>query len=310
MATIPDSVKAQLDADWTGAGGTEPKYYVEEDYRTEPQLGDDVVLILSGTLKTDTRPINDTYSDHYHTIDLIVSTITSEDRLKELSDEVVRILNATAIANINYQRIINRKRVTTKNQNLFVYQEIITVDLREFVASSAAAYGAGATGDFIVTGDIKSSTSYSHEEALMLGSANAAWVPLSLDLVNVVGKAEGTGFTIRNVDGTDITLQYTLNLPTTKGSLKLYVSGIQTGLFDADANDYITQMTVRGLVYNGQTALEDHTTNYTTPAKVEHTFTAVDCSSYDAILLGMQLFCTDAGQIDIMFTNLRCYYDT
>ena len=111
MTTIPDSIKAQLDADWTAAGGAEPTYFVSEDFRTNPPLGKDGLWIPTETLKTDVRPVNDTYANHNHTIDLIVNTITSEDRLKELSDEVVRILNATAIASMTYQRITNRKRV-------------------------------------------------------------------------------------------------------------------------------------------------------------------------------------------------------
>ena len=154
MATIPDSVKAQLDADWTGAGGAEPTYYVEEDFRTKPPLGQDAIWIMSRTLDTGARPINDTFVTEEHVLELVVNTQTSADRLKEISDEVVRILNATAITDITYQRMKSRHRNSGELENIWVYQEVITYDLKQQMKSSTAAYGAGATGPFAVVGDL------------------------------------------------------------------------------------------------------------------------------------------------------------
>jgi hypothetical protein len=326
MTTIPDSVKAQLDADWTGAGGTEPDYYVEEDYRTEPPLGDDVVLILSGTLKTDTRPLNDTYADHYHTIDLVVSSKTSEDRLKELSDEVVRILNATAIANINYQRITNRKRVTTKYQNLFVYQEIVTVDLREFVSSSASAYGTGTTGDFAVVGNLtvggtasitgvttftdETLTSTQIADLLMFGSANAAWVPMVMEGGSSNAHWYVNAEHIINATATDLYYMFRLPLPPTKGSLKLYISGVRVGIDTADADDYISEILMKGDVYDTTTNILLDSTNYNSSQRVENTFAAHDCSGYDTVHLTLLTFVTDAAGLKTSFVTARCYYDT
>ncbi len=180
MTTIPASVKAQLDADWTGAGGAEPPYYVAEDYRTNPPLGGDSIWILDNT-DVDPQIVNDTFVNEFLTIDIVV-TATTADRLKEIGDEVVRILNASRVANITYQRYKRRRNVSGVDVNkVFINQEIIQYDMREQMKSSAAAYGAGATGDFVVLGDILSSTSFSHEEALMLGSAMPHGFPVLLN---------------------------------------------------------------------------------------------------------------------------------
>ena len=143
MATIPDSVKAQLDADWTGAGGAEPAYYVEEDFRTNPPLGEDAVWIMSSTLDTDSETINDKFATEKHVLEMVVNTLTSEDRLKELGDEVVRILNATAITDITYQRLKRRKITSGVEKGVFNYQEVITYDLQQQMKDSAASFGPG-----------------------------------------------------------------------------------------------------------------------------------------------------------------------
>lgn len=300
MATIPDSVKARLDADWTGAGGAEPTYYVEEDFRTNPPLGKDAVWIMSSTLDTDPRPFNDKYTNEYHILEMVVNTLTSEDRLKELSDEVVRILNATTITDITYQRLKKRRIVSGVDKGVFNYQELITYDLRQQMKSSTAAYGSGATGDFTITGDlivggddIKDSSSATvisfdgagaidvlaapHalltdttltgaylEDLLMFGSANAAWVPLVMFAAREFSYIRGTGGGLmQNVGADDITLELSLPLPTNKGGLKLYISSLKFGVADADATDYITTVRVYGM--NGNSAgaqLDIDTTNH------------------------------------------------
>ena len=295
MTTIPDSIKAQLDADWAiGTGGVEPTYYVSEDFRTNPPLGKDGLWIPTETLKTDVRPVNDTYANHNHTIDLIVNTITSEDRLKELADEVVRILNATAITDMTYQRITNRKRVSGDYNGIWVYQEIITVDMREQMATSAAAYGAGAGTNL--------------DDLLMYGSAHAAWVPCIFELPSIASSVIGTGANLTNVAALDPVVAYVCPLPTVKGSLKLYTSGVRVGISDADADDFLNQVVVRGTTYAGITNLNNDTTDYTSAQRVEQTFVAVDCSTYDQLLVSLVLACATGGELDINYVTLRCYY--
>jgi len=300
MTTIPDSIKAQLDADWTAAGGAEPTYFVSEDFRTNPPLGKDGLWIPTETLKTDVRPVNDTYANHNHTIDLIVNTIEDEDRLKELADEVVRILNATAIASMTYQRITNRKRVSGDYNGIWVYQEIITVDMREQMATSASAYGIGTTST-ILAGLL---------DLTMWGSANAAWVPCVFEVSTTAGKLINSGQNLSNLDGTDIWTLHTLPIPMLKGTLKLYITGLRVGLYDADDGDYITGAYVAGQKYNAASDLfiSDATDYKTAQTLITYTCAAKDCSAFDAVRVTLSLFCTDNVALDISSISLRCYY--
>ena len=294
MTTIPDSIKAQLDADWTAAGGAEPTYFVSEDFRTNPPLGKDGLWIPTETLKTDVRPVNDTYANHNHTIDLIVNTITSEDRLKELADEVVRILNATAITDMTYQRITNRKRVSGDYNGIWVYQEIITVDMREQMATSAAAYGAGAGTNL--------------DDLLMYGSAHAAWVPCVLEMSTVPSKLQAQSNFVSNVDAQDEYTTHVLALPTNKGSLKLYVTGLRVIVADADATNLVSHAYILGMKETGGSILLNDATDRITQGDYEYALANTDVSSYDYVVVNLFLVVADANALDIGTPLLKCYY--
>ena len=297
MTTIPDSIKAQLDADWTAAGGAEPTYFVSEDFRTNPPLGKDGLWIPTETLKTDVRPVNDTYANHNHTIDLIVNTTTSEDRLKELSDEVVRILNATAIASMTYQRITNRKRVSGDYNGIWVYQEIITVDMREQMATSAAAYGAGAGTNL--------------DDLLMYGSAHAAYVPCAYEDAYPVGKAQHVAVEIRNTDNTDVMMTFSCPLPTVKGSLKLYLTNLRVSLQDADANNLLDYAIVYGVSTSATTALKtDDTDRIAAGEYISAISPAVDASSYNSITVKLYAVVDTGAAFGLTGVEIEGYYDT
>jgi hypothetical protein len=285
--------------------------------------------------------VNDTYVNEVHTIDLIVNTATDEDRLKELSDEVVRILGATVITGATYQRVKKRQNISDKKT--FNFQELLKVDIREHMKSSASAYGAGATGDFTITGDlivggddIKDSSSATvisfngagaidtlaapHalltdttltgaqlEDLLMFGSANAAWVPCIFQVESPKSEVYGA-YSIRNVGANDQNLSYVLPLPTNKGGLKLYISGIRVGIIGANGTNFITRMRVYGLVYNTVTTLDDDTTDYNSAQLVDESFAAVDCSSHNQIVVQLDTTVANAGALNIVFVELECYY--
>ena len=299
MATIPDSVQATITAGWTGAGGAEPTYYVSEDFRTDPPLGKDGIWIPTVTLKTKIQGVNDTYSNKLHTLEVIVNTQTDEDRLKEIADEVERVLNATAITGATYQKVIDRKSNVGQYKGIWVYQEILVVDIREQLASSASAYG----------GTAPSLTQAQLEDLLMYGSANAAWVPCAFEGGNVQADYEinVTG-TITNTGAGAMGLIFTLPYPPTKGSLKLYVSGTEVGLDDADASNFVTAVYVLGITFDTQAVIDVVGTNLTTIAAHQDTFTAVDCSSYDKVIVNVECTNPNAGNLDISYVTIRCYY--
>ena len=314
MATIPDSVKAQLDADWTAAGGAEPTYYVSEDFRTNPPLGQDAVWIPTETLDTRIEAVNDTYANKLHTLNIIVNTQTSEDRLKELADEVERILNATAITGMTYQKVKTRRNISDKRKKH--YQELLVLDMREHLSSSASAHGAGTTGDFAVVGDLTvggtltTATQAQIDDLLMFGSANAAWVPCVFEVSTTAGKLINSGQNLSNLDGTDIWTLHTLPIPMLKGTLKLYITGLRVGLYDADDGDYITGAYVAGQKYNAASDLfiSDATDYKTAQTLITYTCAAKDCSAFDAVRVTLSLFCTDNVALDISSVSLRCYY--
>ena len=389
MTTIADAIKATLDAQWAiPTGGVEPTWYVTDDISVHPAAGIDYVLIQSYTLTTKTDPVNETYANKTHRIQMEVNTPTSDNRLKELADECERILNSVAITGVNWQKVSNRENISGKH--LPFRRERMTVLLLEMLATSAGAYGSATATTFtadhlIATIDLKlvgftadgikdednmasdSATKLPTQQsvkayvdarhtvqsaeidsdivthtavgaahhaltlaasapdvtataallnivgaALMIGSANATYYPCMLQAESVDGAIITAGSTIKNSGASDAVLQFGLPLPTTRGGLKLYVSGLKIGLQDADAGDYITDINIWKMRYDAVDAMAGgaDSTDYTAPAEIVNTFAAVDVSAYEQIAVLVSLFCTDASDIDLTHVKLRCYYDT
>ena len=144
---------------------------------------------------------------------------------------------------------------------------------------------------------------------LMLGSANAAWIPAIYEATTEPGKViVAAAYTISNVDDTDFWAIFRIPLPTTKGGLKLYISGYSVGILDADEGDYLSEIRLYGMVYSSATQVAVTTTDYTSSQKVEVTFGAIDMSGYDNSLVALNIVATNANDFDLMFVNVRCYY--
>ena len=299
MTSIPDSVKATLDAGWSGAGGAEPTYYVSEDFRTDPPLGKDGIWIPTSTLKTKIEPVNDTYANKMHTLDIIVNTQTDEDRLKEIADEVERILNATAITGATYQKVIDRKSNVGQYNGIWVYQEIITVDIREHMASSASSYGAGSVTLL--------------DSLMMYGSANAAFIPGVFSgeypadgLIKVVG-----GIYTIGAGPATIYASFVIPLPCAKGSLKLYIDNIIIGITDADASNYLTQIYLYGISADTSTSVYTSGTNRTSAGTYTYDTSDADMSSYAAAEIWLRIESDTSGSdFDFYKIGATCYYDT
>lgn len=378
MTTIADAISALLNAQWNvGTGGAEPTYYVTDDLHKRPLDNVDYVLIQAYTHDMTPVPVNDIYENRTHHIELEVNTVTDDNRLKELADEVVRILNSVAITGVNWQKVIHRQNISNKQVPFF--RERVRVSLLEIMASGTTAYGATTTttlttDHLIVNMDLKlagftatgildednmasdSATKLATQQsikayttnsitthtavgaahhaltlaasapdvtataallnivgaALMIGSANATYYPCMLQAESVDGAIITAGSTIKNSGASDAVLQFGLPLPTTRGGLKLYVSGLKIGLQDADAGDYITDINIWKMRYDAVDAMAGgaDSTDYTAPAEIVNTFAAVDVSAYEQIVVLVSLFCTDASDIDLTHVKLRCYYDT
>jgi hypothetical protein len=150
------------------------------------------------------------------------------------------------------------------------------------------------------------------EDSISYLAANAAWYPCSTTYHNtypIIQNANNWYF----VNVADPSYQrLILPLPTVKGGLKLYVSGVRVGIFAGDANSYIELIEVNGLAYDGMTELDDSgaiTAGNGGPELYTDTFTAVDCSPYEQV--SVELTVTAAGaatDFKVSSVCLQCHY--
>ena len=174
--------------------------------------------------------------------------------------------------------------------------EQITVTMVSLLTTSTSGYGANTSANYL-------------NSLLMYGSANAAWVPCPLEgwhdvargWVNASGHFQNTG-------AADPWVHYTIPLPTTKGGLKLYISGTRVGLEDAAATDKVDITYVVGRTSTGISYIDTDNTDKDTQGEHEDTFTALDCSTYTAVKVTLVADVTNAGGLDINYVAVRCYY--
>lgn len=150
------------------------------------------------------------------------------------------------------------------------------------------------------------------EDLLMYGSDNYAWVPCILTTSNANGDSCAfTNLRISHAAASDITLLFELPLPTTKGSLKLYVGDCKLCLYDADVNDFVTSLVVRATDKDGQSTLISDGTNRQAAGDYTYSNDPTDVSGYNTVRV--QIAISSAGNaydciIDAVL--LECYYAT
>jgi hypothetical protein len=146
--------------------------------------------------------------------------------------------------------------------------------------------------------------------ALMLGSANSAWVPMVLELETVVGKIlNRSAYDITNADTTDVSFSMLLPLPTNRGGKKLYIKGIRVMIWAAAATYYLNQIIVYGVRYNAATELLNDGTDRTSANLYTYAFAAADVSSYNEIKAFLT-FESGGGTWRIIGAEIDSYYDT
>lgn len=148
--------------------------------------------------------------------------------------------------------------------------------------------------------------------ALMIGSGNAAWVPLSYEgddnaIVPIVYGGIVMQNSTSNCDWT-----WRLTMPATRGGLSLYITGVRVHVHDADANHFLDKVRVFGNQCDAtptQTELAVDDTNRTSPETYTTDFASLDVSSYTSIAVHTNtsilntLLAFDIGGVD-----LECYY--
>lgn len=154
-------------------------------------------------------------------------------------------------------------------------------------------------------------------DSILLESANAEHIPTLLQYnESYPVTCAGDNFIWRpNAVGANFYFYSVLPLPTTRVSLKLYVSGWELGLFDSDANDYVKQIIVMGMDFTGATAIDNENNGGAGwgaggAGRYVHTFTPVDCSSYELVRARLVATVNLVTDIEIAFFNLLCHYST
>lgn len=144
-----------------------------------------------------------------------------------------------------------------------------------------------------------------------IGSANAQYKPCILSLESAVGKVTTNFGTFENVDGTDINLTYMIPLEPLKGTLHLHVDGLKISLTDADANNYITDIRLRGTTNADppvDSALVTGGTDYNTIDVFTTAITDTDLSSYVHYILRVDCVVDTAAALNIAGIWIKYYY--
>ena len=177
------------------------------------------------------------------------------------------------------------------------------------------AVGAAA-GDSVNFGQVEDAIGHEHqhnisvallEDTVMYGSANAAWIPLIFEHPSNQDSVNSGGVGVRNQGSLGTAGNYVLPIPTNKGGLKLYITGIRFRIYDADATDYLDLIRIFGRDATYNTEYTDNG-NYTTADLHSDTFVAKDMSAYDDISVYFNWIFATQYEYDQMHVGLQCYY--
>ena len=107
-----------------------------------------------------------------------------------------------------------------------------------------------------------------------------------------------------NINTTNHNVNFQLDLPTIKGTLRLYTIGYKI-IINGDGSNYIDTTLVKGLNTSGFDTLDTLATNLSSDRNT--TFVAIDCSSYDKIILQCAVVLNTINALDL-YPTMKCYY--
>ena len=152
MATIAKSMVDTIYGNWNvGLGGARPtiRQLMSDKAELAPTTEQVIVRV---PWQEDSKPINDTYSNIKYTLTIRIKTTTDEDRLKEIKDEVVRIILTNAIAGIDRQSVGAGENRSDKSRGIFIHE--LRAICEDFVSTGGSSYSGTTTGDVTVSGDL------------------------------------------------------------------------------------------------------------------------------------------------------------
>ena len=150
MATLGASMVTLLTDNWAGAGAP-PTFGFLIDFQKDLEDTEEQVLVRL-PIHEDVDPKNDIYSNFKFTMQLRVKSTVSEERLKVLTDETVRIINTYGITNIDRQFAKRGENTSDRKRQVFSYD--VWVWLEEFWSTGGTAYGSPGAGDVVFPADV------------------------------------------------------------------------------------------------------------------------------------------------------------
>lgn len=143
MTTIADSLVAIIVAHYGDfAGGATPaEIYNVLDYKTTPPFPQHTEQIAVWRPEpTERDPVNDNYVEVVHTVNVRISTNTSDDRLKEIVDEVRLIINArgNGVTGVTHQFVSEEDDQSVREDFHFIFE--LTARLEYDLIPAEAGY--------------------------------------------------------------------------------------------------------------------------------------------------------------------------
>lgn len=348
MTTVGDAIKDALDSNWAGSGGAEPALYSSEDIGKEWPTDPDWIKVLGWTYRRRRKRRNDTFIGERYLIDLLAHSMNdanSEERLDTIVTEIYRIITPTNVTGFHLVDIVDESRAASDDYMHFMATLTVELTIKStssavtpgstttptewlvdkltfnnagagadpYLGSDSAAQVLGLTGSLTVSGTLTTATPAQIDDLLMFGSANAAYVPMTLFAAKEFSYIKGNSGWITSTGANNFIVEMTLPTPCNRGTLKLNISNLKFGIYDADAAAYITTVFIYGMNGNTRTQLDVDTTNRT--AIGDRTFSgavmpasAIDCSGYQSIIVQFISQHDAADEIDFGNVRMECYY--
>ncbi len=140
--TLADALAAVIDTNYgdLGGGGVKPTILNLLDYKTDPPVRSNTEYIsVLVPRPTEREPVNENFADVRHELIVRMSSPTSDDRLKIISDEVRRVIATDTVSGITTQTVEDEIDESDRQMPVFRLDFIVFLDLS--LADSSVAYG-------------------------------------------------------------------------------------------------------------------------------------------------------------------------
>ena len=150
MVTIGDAMVTLLTDNWAGAGAPPTFGHLVDQPDDLAETTEQVIVRLP--IFDDAIPINDILSNFKYVIQIRVKSTVSDDRLKVLADETIRIINTYAITGITRQ--FAKRGEDTSDRKRQIFSRDIWTSLEEHASTAGTSYSSPGAGDVVFPADV------------------------------------------------------------------------------------------------------------------------------------------------------------